>query len=508
MGGKHSAYSSVDRKNETERSRQSPIINDAFKAQFHSQFTDPYNTFNRRQSMVYNFNCLPPKPPRANAENVGGRMSQQPYTSSPIDERKNYRIQDTLNKQAQCPICYNLYDNPHVLPCQHTFCKKCIASLQTNIITKTIDCPICREKHVLQNGVESLTANYTMKKLIELESIATAERDKEEINSNESKAKCFGCQKYAFLKVCSDCSYMLCPDCVDNPDHDYIIESKINSKKYLSKAHRASVRIKPPTYEYARKHDLYSEHRSDEISRLKLTLLCHSSAVEEELEKNLDQNSNSEVFEDEFGKCKTFQKISISAYDRVITLKKIVERKFGILTKDQILVYKDQILKSDLKALSHYGLRQFSRIHIFDERDIKDSNDEEEDLYGIYQDTNLIQSNESVEEKASKKDDTCKVSNISQSTKSSSSSGQIDSSFEKTKPNRSKYYTDTRFRSSVKRMDSKRSSVYHNEPIQNGPYRNYYSQYPRSTSKYATMKSYRKLDELFDRQININNTNY
>ena len=100
-----------------------------------------------------------------------------------------------------------------------------------------------------------------------------------------------------------------------------------------------------------------------------------------------------EVYEDEYGKCTTFSKINIPTSDRVITLKKIVETKFGILCNDQILVYKDNVLKNDLKPLHHYRLRQFSRIHIFDQRDIKD-NASDDELFGIYQDANMSQSAE------------------------------------------------------------------------------------------------------------------
>lgn len=138
----------------------------------------------------------------------------------------------------------NLFDNPHVLPCQHTFCKKCIVSLQNSDANRnkltTIDCPICREKHTLTNGVESLTANYTMKRLIELDAMAASEKEKQlakekekekenekektkEVVKQQYKAKCFSCQRFAYLKVCEHCSYMLCIQCTENPDHDVII---------------------------------------------------------------------------------------------------------------------------------------------------------------------------------------------------------------------------------------------------------------------------------------------
>ncbi|RNA19830.1 RING finger nhl-1 [Brachionus plicatilis] len=511
MGTKHSAlYQDQNQNNGSERFRSNIPIDDAFNTQFMSQF-DPFNTIRSGPNMVYNFNCLPPKPPRANAENTASNRafhsSLENFSNSPqnqlspkiTEKRKPDRnsIKPSLASKLsliqeilECPICYNLYENPHVLPCQHTFCKKCIISLQCNSLSKTIDCPICRERHLLPNGIENLTANYTMKKLIELESLASTEWEKEK-NTN-SKAKCFGCQKYANLTVCSDCSYMLCPECVSNPDHDYIIESKLKSKKYLNRYHRASMRQKQP--EYAKRPELYYRN-DDEASRLKLTLLCHSSAVEEAQEKDSDKKD--QVLEDEFGKCKTFQKISISATDRVITLKRIVEKKFSIFTKDQILVYKDQILRNDLRPLSYYGLRQFSRIHIFDERDIKDSNDEE-DIYGIYQDTNLINEAVNKSDNGEAKKNEVKNERGSKSSKSSTLSSQTDLSFDKAS-SRSVYSNEISYSTPFKRMGPKRSSIHYT--TQRLPSKNCYSQYPLK-SKYATL-NYRKLDELFDKKINL-----
>ena len=130
---------------------------------------------------------------------------------------------------------------------------------------------------------------------------------------------------------------------------------------------------------------MYSNPKVLIDEKLKLILLCHSAQIEQnntsqyssKSKNDLSENENSdsprqpEIYEDEFGKCSTYSKISISANDRLITLKKIVEKKFGINLEDQIIVYKDKILKNDLKILSSFHLRQYSRIHIFDERDLK-----------------------------------------------------------------------------------------------------------------------------------------
>lgn len=72
----------------------------------------------------------------------------------------------------------------------------------------------------MTNGIDGLAANYTMKRLIELDAMA-AEKEKEK--SLKEKAKCFVCQKYSHLKVCTDCSYMLCNDCLEDPNHEILI---------------------------------------------------------------------------------------------------------------------------------------------------------------------------------------------------------------------------------------------------------------------------------------------
>lgn len=328
-----------------------------------------------------------------------------------------------LQELLECPICMNLYENPHVLPCQHTFCKKCLVAMQNNEsnLKTTVDCPICRTKHNLPKGIDGLAANYTMKRLIELDAMA-AEKEKS-LKASEAKAKCFICQKYSHLKVCIDCSYMLCNECLEDPNHEILIESKLISRKSNYNALKSNAKqkvvtvAKPPLPKYKshensfENYEVYSEMSKQpqqqrivvvNDDRLKLILLCHSSIVELNQDKKIIENEKREIYEDEHGTCKTFSKIIISINDRVISLKKIVEAKFGISCKDQILVYKDKILKSDLKQMNSFNIRQYSRIHIFDERDIKaNANDIGDDLYGIYQDADL-QINESI---PSKKED-------------------------------------------------------------------------------------------------------
>ena len=140
---------------------------------------------------------------------------------------------------------------------------------------------------------------------------------------------------------------------------------------------------------------------------MKLILLCHSSALEASSEKNtngsssdehnydrIDNNSSSsiessnenerkpknknknEIYEDEYGKCKTFSKIGVRCTDHIEKIKNIVEQKFEIPYDEQLLVYKDKILNHDHKQLKAYHIRNYGRIHVFDKRDVKENLDD------------------------------------------------------------------------------------------------------------------------------------
>ena len=41
---------------------------------------------------------------------------------------------------VECPQCAQVYDDPHILTCQHTFCKHCIAELEQDHL---VVCPVC-----------------------------------------------------------------------------------------------------------------------------------------------------------------------------------------------------------------------------------------------------------------------------------------------------------------------------------------------------------------------------
>ncbi|CAF1298715.1 unnamed protein product [Adineta steineri] len=79
------------------------------------------------------------------------------------------KIDDLL----QCPICLEVFYDPKVLDCQHTFCNNCLkvhlaASARMFSTTNSVECPICRRRtNLINNSIDSLPGNYIVRDIIE-----------------------------------------------------------------------------------------------------------------------------------------------------------------------------------------------------------------------------------------------------------------------------------------------------------------------------------------------------
>ncbi|XP_069474569.1 tripartite motif-containing protein 59-like isoform X2 [Ambystoma mexicanum] len=83
---------------------------------------------------------------------------------------------NNLEEELTCCICYNIYEDPRVLPCSHTFCRNCLenvvqASSNYSIwrpIRLPLKCPTCRSIAELPpGGIGTLPANFALRAIIE-----------------------------------------------------------------------------------------------------------------------------------------------------------------------------------------------------------------------------------------------------------------------------------------------------------------------------------------------------
>ncbi|KAK1797568.1 hypothetical protein P4O66_000859 [Electrophorus voltai] len=77
---------------------------------------------------------------------------------------------ELLEEDLTCPICCCLFEDPRVLPCSHSFCRKCLEGILDGNRNPTwrhpFKCPTCR-KETVHNGIASLQINYSLRGIVE-----------------------------------------------------------------------------------------------------------------------------------------------------------------------------------------------------------------------------------------------------------------------------------------------------------------------------------------------------
>ncbi|XP_037646677.1 tripartite motif-containing 13 [Sebastes umbrosus] len=77
---------------------------------------------------------------------------------------------EQLEEELTCPICCGLFDDPRVLLCSHSFCKKCLEGLLEGCrgpsFRTPLKCPTCR-KESPHNGAHNLQINYSLRGIVE-----------------------------------------------------------------------------------------------------------------------------------------------------------------------------------------------------------------------------------------------------------------------------------------------------------------------------------------------------
>ena len=69
---------------------------------------------------------------------------------------------------TECPVCFDEYKDPKLLPCNHTLCLNCLEKLtQKGMKGIHLKCPICNTVHeVPERGVTSFSENQHVIELI------------------------------------------------------------------------------------------------------------------------------------------------------------------------------------------------------------------------------------------------------------------------------------------------------------------------------------------------------
>eukprot|EP01113_Clastostelium_recurvatum_P038343 TRINITY_DN5729_c0_g1_i5.p1 TRINITY_DN5729_c0_g1~~TRINITY_DN5729_c0_g1_i5.p1 ORF type:complete len:716 (-),score=78.99 TRINITY_DN5729_c0_g1_i5:672-2819(-) len=66
---------------------------------------------------------------------------------------------------SSCPVCFELFDDPRLFPCGHSFCFKCVQQLSSRPQGGQLMCPICN-RTLPATDVASLPKNYSLIEMI------------------------------------------------------------------------------------------------------------------------------------------------------------------------------------------------------------------------------------------------------------------------------------------------------------------------------------------------------
>ena len=111
-------------------------------------------------------------------------------------------------RDRTCSVCLELFSEPKVLPCCHTFCLKCLEKTARSGQKKgEIVCPQCRKTHAIPaGGLTELLTDFVVSYEIEVAALKSSKGVKALV--------CGECEAAGPLEsYCSDCQNYLCHEC-------------------------------------------------------------------------------------------------------------------------------------------------------------------------------------------------------------------------------------------------------------------------------------------------------
>ncbi|XP_048014091.1 nuclear factor 7, ovary-like [Megalobrama amblycephala] len=132
-----------------------------------------------------------------------------------------------------CPVCCEIFNNPVVLSCSHSFCKECLQQFWRS--NKTQECPVCRRR----SSRDDPPCNLVLKNLCEL-----FLKERKERRSSGSEEIC-SLHSEKLKLFCLDDKQPVCLVCRDSQQHDNhkfrpISEAVSSNKEELNTALKSS----------------------------------------------------------------------------------------------------------------------------------------------------------------------------------------------------------------------------------------------------------------------------
>ena len=142
-----------------------------------------------------------------------------------------------LEEQLNCSVCLDIYDDPKLLQCFHTYCRKCLVKLIVKDLQGdlSLTCPICRQATPVPNGVAGLQSAFQTNKFLRIrddliKKTIGLEGSKVDVtpltpSTEKSIPKCFEHVDKEQELYCETCEVLICVKCAlkggKHHSHDY-----------------------------------------------------------------------------------------------------------------------------------------------------------------------------------------------------------------------------------------------------------------------------------------------
>ena len=134
-----------------------------------------------------------------------------------------------LEEQLTCSVCLDLYIDPRILPCHHSFCHDCLDALPLYLKpndsnTYCLHCPTCRSPTTLpgEEGAASLPIAFELNNFREIYDKMKASEQRSSSSSSGSYGSCH-IHKREMEIFCDTCNALICINCTreSHKDHDW-----------------------------------------------------------------------------------------------------------------------------------------------------------------------------------------------------------------------------------------------------------------------------------------------
>jgi len=147
-----------------------------------------------------------------------------------------------LDDMTECSICTEMFTDPRVLPCHHSFCFQCLVKYgEGRRPGDRMPCPLCRKEFTIpDNGLSGMKKSFEKENLLHLRELLA-----QSVSSDTQMNMCQQHKEKEIEVFCRDCEVAICVMCVitSHKSHDCLAIEKMSEdfrELVLSDNHKIS----------------------------------------------------------------------------------------------------------------------------------------------------------------------------------------------------------------------------------------------------------------------------